>query len=85
MPSKPTINQKQSNNMKNYGFQFDNSYLKLSEEFFTRIDPTPASTPNLVILNEELAQALNLDFSALSAQQKAELFSGNTHPEGAQM
>ena len=49
----------------NIGWNFDNSYIHLPEKFYTRQNPTPVSSPKLVILNEELAKYLGLDIQAL--------------------
>ena len=45
------------------GWHFDNKYSRLSNTFKEEIKPTPVHDPELVILNEELASTLNLDFS----------------------
>ncbi len=45
------------------GWHFDNTYSKLSNTFKENIKPTPVHDPELVILNEELASTLKLDFS----------------------
>ena len=62
------------------GWHFDNTYLKLSKTFREEIKPTPVHDPNLVILNEELAKNLNLDFSKIDNKDLAKLFSGNVLP-----
>jgi uncharacterized protein YdiU (UPF0061 family) len=62
------------------GWHFDNTYLKLSKTFREEIKPTPVHDPNLVILNEELAKDLNLDFSRIDNKDLAKLFSGNVLP-----
>jgi uncharacterized protein YdiU (UPF0061 family) len=62
------------------GWHFDNTYLKLSKTFREEIKPTPVHDPNLVILNEELAKDLNLDFSKIDNKDLAKLFSGNVLP-----
>ena len=38
--------------------------------------PTPVKKPELVILNEELAKNLNLNFSGIDKKKLAEIFSG---------
>ncbi len=63
------------------GWHFDNTYSKLSNTFKENIKPTPVHDPELVILNEELASTLNLDFSKTDKKKLAELFSGNSIPE----
>ena len=62
------------------GWHFDNTYLKLSKTFREEIKPTPVHDPNLVILNEELAKDLNLDFSKIDNTELSKLFSGNVLP-----
>ncbi len=63
------------------GWHFDNTYSKLSNTFKENIKPTPVHDPALVILNEELASTLNLDFSRTDKKNLAEIFSGNSIPE----
>ena len=64
------------------GWHFDNTYSKLSNTFKEDIKPTPVHSPELVVLNEELAKDLKLDFSKISKKELAKLFSGNSLPEG---
>ena len=64
------------------GWHFDNSYSKLSKTFKEDIKPTPVHEPELVILNEELAKNLNLNFSGIDKKKLAEIFSGNSLPDG---
>ena len=47
------------------GWHFDNTYSKLSNIFKEDIKPTAVHSPELVILNKELAKDLNLDFSKI--------------------
>ncbi len=62
---------------------FDNTYSKLSNTFKEDIKPTPVNDPELVIINEELAKNLKLDFSKIDKKELAKLFSGNLLPKGA--
>jgi serine/tyrosine/threonine adenylyltransferase len=64
------------------GWHFDNTYSKLSNTFKEEIEPTPVHDPELVILNKELANDLNLDFSKINSEDLAKLFSGNSLPKG---
>ena len=48
------------------GWHFDNTYSKLSDNFKEIIKPTPVKDPELIILNEKLAEELNLNFSNIS-------------------
>lgn len=65
-----------------YGFQFDNSYTRLNEAFYTRQDPARASRPALILFNSGLSQELGLDSKALEASAAA-LFSGNQMMTGS--
>ena len=64
------------------GWHFDNTYSKLSDTFKELIKPTPVNDPELVILNEQLAKNLNLNFSNQDKKKLAEIFSGNFLPDG---
>lgn len=64
-------------------FNFDNSYARLPDRFFTRTHPTPVKDPRLIRINESLAVQLGLDPESLIAEG-AELFSGNRIPDGAE-
>lgn len=65
-------------------FGFDNSYARLPERFYARLDPAPAPEPRLIRLNRDLADALGLDPEALDGPEGARLFSGAAVPEGAE-
>ena len=65
------------------GWHFDNTYSKLSKTFKEEIKPKPVQDPKIIILNQELAADLNLDFSKVDNKDLAKLFSGNSLPEGA--
>ncbi len=65
------------------GWHFDNTYSKLSNTFIEKIKPTKVHDPKLVILNDELAKDLNLDFSKVDKKELAEIFSGNILPQGS--
>ena len=64
------------------GWHFDNTYSKLSNTFKEDIKPTPVHDPELVILNNELAKDLNLNFSKIDKKDLSQLFCGNSLPEG---
>ena len=52
--------------MKNYiKWNFDNSYSKLPKAFKEIIKPVSVLKPELVILNENLAKELGLEFSKI--------------------
>ena len=67
-----------------FGFKFANSYARLPENFYARVDPTPVSAPRLVKLNEELAWNLGLNPQALTSARGVDVLVGNTVAEGAE-
>lgn len=66
------------------GWKFDNSYARLPEAFYVRLNPVPVSTPKLVIFNAALAKFLGLNPDALKGDEGDAVFSGNRIPEGAE-
>lgn len=56
---------------------FDNSYATLPEAFYTRLDPTPVKAPAMIAWNRALADQLGI------TGESAEVFAGNTVPDGA--
>ncbi|MEE4263127.1 MAG: YdiU family protein [Desulfobacteraceae bacterium] len=66
------------------GWRFDNSYARLPEAFYTRLNPVPVRTPKLVAFNEPLAQFLGLNSDVLSGAGDAAVFAGNRIPTGAE-
>ncbi|MCT8977059.1 YdiU family protein [Clostridium sp. CX1] len=65
------------------GWNFDNSYTRLPELFFTSVNPTPVSSPKLVILNYPLATSLGLNDKVLEKEDGVAIFAGNQIPLGA--
>jgi uncharacterized protein YdiU (UPF0061 family) len=66
------------------GWHFDNTYSKLPKSFLENIKPVPVKDPKLIILNKNLAEQLNLEFSKFSDTDLAQMFSGNSLPEGSE-
>mmetsp|Transcript_6985 Transcript_6985/g.11254 ORF Transcript_6985/g.11254 Transcript_6985/m.11254 type:complete len:466 (-) Transcript_6985:952-2349(-) len=56
---------------------FDNSYAALPDAFYTRLAPTPVNAPRMIAWNDALATELGI------TGQSADVFAGNTVPEGA--
>src|SRR5580700_221987 len=65
-------------------FNFENTYARLPEHFYARLDPTPVAAPRLVKLNVELARDLGLDPDALASPRGVEILAGNRVAEGAE-
>jgi uncharacterized protein YdiU (UPF0061 family) len=65
-------------------FAFDNTYARLPERFYVRLDPTPVAAPRLVRVNRALALILELDADALASPESAEILAGNRVAEGSE-
>ncbi|MCH2094222.1 MAG: YdiU family protein [Rhodobacteraceae bacterium] len=61
---------------------FDNSFAALPAGFHARLDPTPVKSPSLIAFNAPLAEQLGL--TGGDTAELAQVFSGNTVPEGAE-
>lgn len=61
---------------------FDNSYARLPERFYERVQPTAVRAPRLVRLNEMLVKELRLDLTVWSQDALAALFAGNIFTPG---
>jgi len=58
-------------------WNFDNTYVKLPERFFTKQNPVPVRAPKLVVFNHALANLLDAPF-------ELQTLAGNVIPEGAE-
>ena len=65
------------------GWRFDNTYSKLPEYFISNTSPIPVKSPELIILNDNLAKELGLNFSLIDKKDLSKLFSGNLLPKGS--
>jgi uncharacterized protein YdiU (UPF0061 family) len=64
-------------------FGFDNTYARLEQRFYARLDPTPVAAPRLIKLNVKLAQKLGIDADALMGTEGIEILAGNRVAEGS--
>ena len=60
---------------------FNNSYDKLPEDFFQRINPIPVKNPQLITFNTKLGKRLGIEKK--SNEQLAKIFSGNALIKGS--
>lgn len=70
-------------NSREAGWNFDNSYARLPELFFTEVDPNPVDAPELIIFNDALAETLGLQADRLKSEEGIAIFAGNEVPDGA--
>lgn len=64
------------------GWNFDTSYDRLPESFYSRTKPTPVKSPKLAIVNDSLATSLGLNVEDLKSEDSIAVFAGNQIPEG---
>jgi serine/tyrosine/threonine adenylyltransferase len=65
-------------------FSFENTYARLPEHFYARLNPTAVAAPQLVKVNVELARSLGLDPNALASTEGVEILAGNRVAEGSE-
>lgn len=63
--------------MKKGKWNFNNSYTKLPEMFYTKQSPIPVPAPKLIIFNHSLAESLGVPM-------ELKVFAGNEIPEGSE-
>jgi len=68
--------------MERTGLNFENTYMDLPGAFYSVDSPARFTDPQVVVVNDCLAESLGLDFSGLRDDEKAALFSGGLTPEG---
>ncbi len=66
-------------------FPFDNSYARLPDRFYARLDPTPVAAPALIKVNRDLAARLGVDPDALATPDGVAVLAGNAVPAGAEV
>lgn len=64
------------------GWNFDNSYARLPQTFFTSQNPSPVRSPKIVVFNKLLAASLGLNVHTLKSEEGAAIFAGNDIPDG---
>jgi serine/tyrosine/threonine adenylyltransferase len=63
---------------------FDNTYARLPDRFYKRLDPTPVAAPALVRVNAGLARDLGIDPDDLASPEGVAVLAGNRVPSGAE-
>ncbi len=66
-----------------YGFHFDNSYLKLPPIFYQKQHPTTVSNPNIVLFNDVFAASLGLNTTVVK-KQGGQFLTGNLLMNGSE-
>ena len=63
---------------------FDNSYARLSADFFSRQLPTPVAAPSIIRTNKALAKQLRIDPQWLDSAEALQVLSGNKIAAGSE-
>ena len=63
---------------------FDNTYARLPERFYARVQPTKVRAPGIIKVNRALADQLGADADWLASDQGVEVLAGNVVPTGAE-
>nr|WP_295970336.1 YdiU family protein [uncultured Bacillus sp.] len=71
------------NEQRRTGWSFDNSYARLPESFYSKLNPIPVKSPKLIIFNEPLAELLGLNIQSFQEEAGTAVLAGNRIPEGA--
>ena len=65
-------------------FGFENTYARLPERFFARVNPTPVHAPSLIKINAALCLNLGLNPESLASPEGVEILAGNRFAEGSE-
>jgi uncharacterized protein YdiU (UPF0061 family) len=65
-------------------FDFDNTYARLPERFYSKLGPTPVSGPGPICVNSALARKLGVDTAWLASKEGTDVVAGNRLPTGAE-
>lgn len=69
--------------MSESGFNFQNTYSDLPKRFYYEDTPKAFPAPQVVIVNQALAQSLGIQLSEYSEKELAALFTGGLAPDGS--
>ncbi|MDG1021665.1 MAG: YdiU family protein [Emcibacteraceae bacterium] len=62
---------------------FDNSYARLPENFFKKVNPSAPPEPTLIRVNTELADIMGIDVDWLQSKEGLAMLSGQALPKGS--
>ena len=63
---------------------FHNSYVRLPNVFYSRVEPAHVPSPRLIRVNTALAEHLGIDLEWLRSEAAVRTFAGNELPPGAE-
>ena len=65
-------------------FPFRNTYARLPDRFYARVNPAPVAAPSLIKVNQPLALSLGLDPEQLESETGVKILAGNLLADGAE-
>lgn len=65
------------------GWNFDNSYSRMPDLFYTKLNLSPVPSPKLIIINHSLSKSLGLDPEEFEHNEGVNILAGNVIPEGS--
>lgn len=68
----------------NSGWNLENSYAQLPGVFYSQVEPVPVRNPDLVLLNNSLAEFLGLNPDELQGREGVAVLAGNRIPKGSE-
>ena len=63
---------------------FNNSYIRLPQQFYTRQAPVPVAAPEPIRINRQLAEQLGIDADWLNSDAGTKVVAGNAVPAGSE-
>jgi len=63
---------------------FDNTYARLPDRFYARVEPTSVRAPRMIQVNHPLAELLGIDAEALDSPEGAAVLAGNLLFQGSE-
>ena len=63
---------------------FQNTFARLLQSFFEKVEPTPVIQPSIIAVNDGLAKELGIDPDFLATDEGLAILAGNSIPEGAE-
>ena len=64
-------------------FKFKHTYIQLPQLLFARVLPSPVTQPELLAVNDKLAETLFMTHDEIACPHGLSVFAGNTIPDGA--
>lgn len=64
------------------GWNLDNTYIRLPEFLYSKVNLNPVCLPEIIVLNASVAKLLGLEVNALRREEGVNILAGNALPPG---